>query len=83
MDKNMPQNQNRQISTRPPFSRSNLNKPENQSSVVHNNDVELNENKKSKKVSKLNPQAKLVMISMFSAICFAGAIALIVLMFIL
>ena len=40
-------------------------------------------NEISVKKSKLNEQAKLVLISMFSAICFASAIACFILMFIL
>lgn len=83
MEENKPQNQNRQVPPRPPFTRPNINNPENELSTTQYVKEQLNENAKAKKASRLNPQAKLVMISMFSALCFAGAIALIVLMFIL
>ena len=83
MEENMPQNQNRQVPPCPPFVRPNLKKPEDEISTIQETNGQINKNTKTKKASRLNPQAKLVMISMFSAFCFAGAIALIVLMFIL
>lgn len=80
------------IPSRPNFKRPVINRIQEDNNVIQNNNVMINDkqseyvnskNEISVKKSKLNEQAKLVLISMFSAICFAGAIACFILMFIL
>ena len=80
------------IPSRPNFKRPIINRIQEDNNVIQNNNVMINDkqseyvnskNEISVKKSKLNEQAKLVLISMFSAICFAGAIACFILMFIL
>lgn len=80
------------IPSRPNFKRPIINRIQEDNNVIQNNNVMINDkqseyvnskNEISVKKSKLNEQAKLVLISMFSAICFAGAIAYFILMFIL
>ena len=80
------------IPSRPNFKRPVINRIQEDNNVIQNNNVMINDkqseyvnskNEISVKKSKLNEQAKLVLISMFSAICFASAIACFILMFIL
>ncbi len=80
------------IPSGPNFKRPIINRIQEDNNVIQNNNVMINDkqseyvnskNEISVKKSKLNEQAKLVLISMFSAICFAGAIAYFILMFIL
>ena len=52
--------------------------------IKNNNDQNLDNDNNSKKTkNKLNEQAKSILLAMFSAICFIGAIACFVLMFVI